>query len=312
MDVASQLNDPTSLHGVQYQENSNLTCRICHPDHRGLSASLTDMSMVHINHETFGYSLNAHQQQVDGTPFACKTCHVAGYTAFDQIICFTCHQQINPDFMFSHQQAYGQDCLACHDGIDTYGSDFDHDTTAFQLVGKHNQLACVDCHPTARSIADLKATPQDCYSCHAGDDAHQGEFGAGCATCHTPDGWLPASFDHALTRFPLTGAHTQIECTQCHNTLTFAGLSLVCSSCHTDPAIHAGLFAGMTCDQCHSTSAWAPASFNLNHPAQCDDENCINHEEASCRDCHPDSLSTATCLKCHSSNNPDDDHGDDD
>lgn len=443
-DVATQLNDPTSLHGSQYQKNPNLTCRICHPDHRGASASLTDMSKVNISHDMFGYSLNAHPQQVDGTLFACKTCHVTGYTTFDQMICAGCHQQINADFMPSHLEAYGQNCLACHDGIDTYGHDFNHDIVAFQLVGKHDQLDCGECHAGARNIADLKATPQDCNSCHAKDDAHRGEFGTGCVDCHTPNGWLPASFDHSLTQFPLTGAHTQINCTQCHTTQAFTALSTACSSCHTDPAVHAGLFhqmtcdqchttaiwnpstfdhsltrftltgahvqlactqchapagdiisatcaachdepdihaglftdmtceqchttiswspatfdhsstlfpltgahsslactschiageiprissscaschpepsyhaglfAGISCDQCHRTSAWIPASFNLNHPAQCEEENCINHEGASCRDCHPTNLSTATCLKCHSSNNPGD-GGDDD
>ncbi len=165
------------------------------------------------------------------------------------------------------------------------------------------------CHIGARSIADLKATPQDCYGCHAKDDAHKGQFGNGCGTCHTTSGWLPASFDHSLTKFPLTGAHTKLSCSQCHTNAVFTTLSTACSSCHPDPSFHAGLFAGMTCDQCHTTTAWSPATFNLSHPASCGEVSCIDHERAICRDCHTVNLSTATCLKCHDSNRPGDGEG---
>jgi len=442
-DVAAQLQDPSTLHGDQQKKNPSMTCRTCHPDHRGPDASLIDLSKVDISHDAFGYALTAHQLQADGSPFACNTCHVNGYTTFDQTVCTACHQQIKADFMPPHLQAYGDNCLACHDGIDTYGHTFSHANVAFQLTGKHAQAACYGCHTGARSLADLKTTSQDCSSCHAKDDPHNGQFGTGCGSCHTTDGWLPATFDHSLTRFPLTGAHTSLDCTQCHpnavftaidtacvschakddhhngqfgtdcgmchtttawlpatfdHSLTqfpltgahasldcaqchpgavftaiattcvschakddhhngqfgtdcgachsttawlpatfdhsrtrfpltgahagldcsrchanqvFTGLSTVCSSCHPEPSFHAGLFAGMTCDQCHNTSSWSPATFNLAHPNVCGEGGCVNHEGATCRDCHTANLSTSTCLKCHTSNNPVDGGGGD-
>jgi len=369
-DVAAQLQDPSTLHGDQMKKKPGMPCRACHPDHRGPNAPLTDMSMVDISHDAFGYSLAAHQHQTDGSPFACNTCHVNGYSKFDQTVCIACHQQIKADFMQAHLQAYGENCLACHDGIDTYGHNFDHSKVAFQLTGKHASLDCGACHTSARSIADMKATPQDCYSCHAKDDAHQGQFGTDCGTCHTTTAWLPATFDHSLTKFPLTGAHTSLACSQCHTNAVFTNLptdcyschakddahngqfgtdcgtchsttawlpatfdhsrtkfpltgahanlgctkchvnnnftnlSSDCASCHPEPAFHAGLFVGMSCDQCHNTTAWSPASFNLSHPNSCGEDSCINHQGATCRDCHPSNLSTATCLKCHDSNNP--------
>jgi hypothetical protein len=369
-DVAAELQDPSTLHGDQLMKKPGKPCRSCHPDHRGPNAPLTDMSMVDISHDAFGYSLAAHQHQTDGSPFACNTCHVNGYSIFDQTVCTVCHEQIKADFMQAHLQAYGENCLACHDGIDTYGHNFDHSKVAFQLTGKHASLDCGACHTDARSIADMKATPQDCYSCHAKDDAHQGQFGTDCGTCHTTNGWLPATFDHSLTKFPLTGAHTSLACSlchanavftnlptdcyschakddahngqfgtdcgtchstnawlpatfdhsltkfpltgahtnlacsQCHTNAVFTNLSTDCASCHPDPAFHAGLFAGMSCDQCHNTTAWSPATFNLSHPNSCGEDSCINHEGATCLDCHTANLSTATCLKCHDSNNP--------
>jgi hypothetical protein len=440
-DVADQLKDPSTLHGDQLKKKPGMTCRLCHPDHRGPNAPLTDMSKVDISHDAFGYALTAHQHQTDGSPFACNTCHVKGFTTFDQTVCSACHQQIKADFMSSHLQAYGENCLACHDGIDTHGHNFDHSKVGFQLTGKHSALDCAACHSGARSISDLKATPQDCYACHTKDDAHKGQLGTGCGTCHTTNGWLPATFDHSKSKFPLTGAHATLDCTKCHlnnifttlatdcyschakddahkgqfgtdcslchsttawlpasfdhskskfpltgahaslecskchlnNVFTaidpicfschskddahngqfgtdcsmchsttawlpatfdhsrtkfpltgahvsldctkchlnnnFTNLSAACASCHTDPAFHAGLFAGISCDQCHNTSAWSPATFNLPHPGGCGDSGCIGHQGATCRDCHTVNLSTATCLKCHTSNNPGDGGG---
>jgi hypothetical protein len=374
-DIAAELQDPSTLHGDEVKRNPRMTCRVCHPDHRGANASLLDLSKVDISHNTFGYALTAHQRQSDGSPFECNTCHLNDYSIFDQAVCSSCHQQINAEFMSAHLQAYGVDCLGCHDGIDSYGQHFDHNIVAFQLTGKHDQLDCGACHTAARSIADLKATPQECFSCHARDDAHQGQFGTGCASCHTTEGWLPATFDHSKTQFPLTGAHISLACTQCHTApgfsalstdcfschakddahqgefgtgcdschttdawlpatfdhsktkfplngahigLTcsqchanqvFTGLDAACASCHLDPSFHVGLFAGIACDQCHNTSAWSPAAFNLAHPNSCGEVTCIDHERATCRDCHPSELASATCLKCHDSNNPGDGEG---
>lgn len=440
-EVAAQLNDPTTLHGDQMKKQPGLTCRHCHPDHNGPNGSLIDLSKADLSHDAFGFALTAHPKQADGSPFLCNTCHINGYASFDQSVCLTCHQQLKADFIQAHSQNFGQDCLACHDGIDTYGHKFDHDSVAFKLTGKHAQVDCADCHTGARSLADLKATPQDCNSCHAKDDAHQGQLGTDCGACHTPDGWTPASFDHAKSKFPLTGTHATLECTschinneftpldiacfschakddahngqfgtqcdtchnttawlpatfdhsalgfpltgaheslecgqchlnniftgldpacyschakddahngqfgtdcgqchstsawlpatfdhsktgfpldgahtglacdQCHANEVFTGLSPACASCHADPAFHAGLFAGMSCDQCHNTSSWSPAQFNASHPNACGEVTCIDHEGATCRDCHTVDLMDATCLKCHDNNNPGDGGG---
>lgn len=308
-DVAAQEQDPTTLHGDQLLKKPGLACRSCHPDHRGPNASLTDLSMTNISHGAFGYSLSAHHKQTDGSAFVCSTCHASGYSKFDQTVCTACHQLIKADFMLSHLQAYGNNCLACHDGIDTYGHNFNHGTVAFHLTGKHAPLVCGACHTGARTIGDLKATPQGCSSCHAKDDAHKGQFGNGCGTCHITNGWLPATFDHSLTKFPLTGAHTGLACTKCHTKAVFTVLPTACASCHPDPAFHAGLFRGMACDQCHTTSAWMPATFNLPHSGNCGEGGCINHRGATCNDCHSVNLSTYTCLKCHDSNTPGDGGG---
>jgi hypothetical protein len=368
MDIPAQLDDPSKLHGNLQKNNPNMmACRNCHPDHLGPNAALTNLSKADVSHAAFGYALTAHQLKSDGSSFACADCHTVSYVKFDQGVCATCHGQIKADFMQAHIQAYGTGCLACHDGVDTYGHTFNHALVAFQLTGKHAQATCAQCHTGARTIADLKATSQDCNSCHAKDDAHQGQLGTNCASCHTTAGWLPAAFDHNLASFkligshasvpctschvnavfkgtptdcyschkkddkhneqfgtacdachtpngwlpatfdhsvfPLTGGHAGLPCTRCHTTGVFTGLSTACAACHANPPFHAGLFTGTPCSACHNTSSWTPAKYTGPHPGGCDG-NCIDHGGASCRDCHTVTLMTATCTKCHDSNNP--------
>ena len=54
-----------------------------------------------------------------------------------------------------------------------------------------------------------------CASCHL--DEHRGRVSRQCQDCHTQTAWKPAPrFDHATTRFPLTGKHADVRCDQCH------------------------------------------------------------------------------------------------
>jgi hypothetical protein len=289
-DVGVQLADLQSLHGALNRGNPRLPCRACHSDHNGPATPLTVIGSF--SHEALGYSLQGHARRTDGTPFTCADCHTAGFSSFQSAGCETCHRQDDPAFMDAHVLAFGGDCLACHDGVDTYGAGFDH-ARYFPLTGKHTPALCGDCHLGARSRADLQAAPADCASCHAAADAHAGSFGTNCAACHTAEGWKPATFDHSLSTFPLTGAHARVECSQCHRDNVFQGTPGDCAACHPDPAYHLGLF-GTACAQCHNTSAWAPASFSGAHtfPTR-------HGEAAACRDCHTLSLSAWTCDVCH-------------
>ncbi|NCP87882.1 hypothetical protein GW781_13340 [bacterium] len=61
-------------------------------------------------------------------------------------------------FMTAHGIEYGENCLDCHDGVETLGKTFDHNALVFTLAGKHAGLRCVECHTNARSRADFKDT----------------------------------------------------------------------------------------------------------------------------------------------------------
>ncbi len=303
-DVAAQWQDPSTLHGVLRQNNPNLACRNCHPDHRGPDAPLTDISNARFPHESLGYSLKAHQRKTDGSPFGCNDCHAQVYTSFDQAVCAACHQQVEAVFTQAHTLAFGSDCLTCHDGVDTYGRNFDHNQQTYQLIGKHAEAICTGCHLNARSLADLKSAPQDCYSCHAQDDNHQGRYGADCGACHTPAGWIPATFDHNLSAFKLDGKHADVACENCHINLVFKGTPTDCYSCHQKDDEHNGQF-GTNCAACHTTAGWLPANVDHNLFAF---QLTGKHATVACESCHINNVFKGTPTDCYACHQKDDNH----
>ena len=64
-------------------------------------------------------------------------------------------------------------------------------------------------------------------------------------------------FDHAKTRYPLTGLHAQVACAKCHTPgqdgkPRYTGIPFnQCTDCHSDP--HHGSFA-QGCQACHNTA----------------------------------------------------------
>lgn len=295
--IAAQLNNPSLVHGVFQAADPGLTCWVCHPDHKGANAPTTVMVDLNFPHEALGYALTAHQTRSDGTLFTCADCHGDTFTAhYDQAPCMTCHQQIKPGFMQDHLQAYGDNCLGCHDGVDNYGHAFNHAAVVFKLTGKHAGLVCGRCHTGARNIADFKATSQDCFSCHAANDTHQGQLGTSCAACHTTAGWLPATFDHNLSSFKLIGKHAGVPCSGCHVNAVFKGTPTDCFSCHARDDKHKGQF-GTACDLCHTPNGWLPPTFDHRiFPLT------GGHANLTCTSCHKNEvfkgLSTA-CAACH-------------
>ena len=297
-DVGAQMIEVASLHGSITHNNPNLTCRHCHPDHRGPDASLTIATGADFPHDALGFSLAGHRQTVGGAAFACPDCHAQSISVFDLQDCETCHAQIDAAFSQAHLIHYGADCLACHDGVDRFGKSFTHNGFNFKLDGKHAQVNCADCHANSRAAADFATAPADCYSCHANDDEHNGKFGADCASCHNASNWDDATFDHSRSAFPLTGAHERVDCEKCHADNQFANTPAQCVNCHADPVFHLGLFDS-DCASCHSTAAWRPAQYNLPHTFP------LNHGESglvSCVTCHPSAFTAYTCYGCHEHN----------
>ena len=308
--------DPQNFHAVMLAQSQNAGCNGCHTDHRGKNASLTSLDLRDFPHLAVGYSLQAHQNTAQGSGFACSDCHGSDLSQFIVTVCTDCHAQIDAAYTQVHTQTFGTECLACHDGVDRYGGDFDHNLLPFQLAGKHAATACAGCHAGAHTVGDLQAARQDCFGCHAKDDAHQGQFGQDCASCHTPENWQDATFDHSLAAFALSGAHVDVACESCHINSVFKGTPHECAACHIQDDVHQGQF-GQDCAGCHTPEDWKQASFDHSLAAfaltgahinvectRCHTDNVFKGTPQECGACHADpdfhsGLFPADCAACH-------------
>ncbi len=298
-DITAQLEDPTSLHSLVRFGQTDLNCRTCHTEHHGPTASLTRIPPGWDPHDQLGFSLKTHRLRMDGTPFECKDCHENGYSGpFDQLVCATCHLKVDQVFTQDHILTFWTDCQACHDGLDSHGSTFDHNQVPFNLVGLHALTLCSQCHVNARNMSDLQATTQDCFACHEKDDQHLGQFGTKCGICHTAEGWgKSAQFDHNLANFKLTGLHVKVTCNACHINNKYKGIPSDCFSCHAKDDKHAGQF-GTDCASCHTSDGWNRAVDHSQFAFHLDGK----HATVACESCHQnaDFKNTPTdCVACH-------------
>lgn len=298
VDIASQMKEAASMHGTMLHDNPELGCRHCHPEHGGADAVLTEMTDAAFPHELVGFSLNGHSLTAANEPFTCHDCHTDDISSLDPNTCDSCHRQLDVSFMTAHTLSFGTACLECHDGVDRFGKNFDHDVYPFKLKGKHIGLSCAHCHFTARGYGDFQVTLQDCYSCHQKDEPHDGRYGFSCVDCHTENGWTPASFDHNLSAFKLEGEHQEAACESCHQNNVFAGTPADCYSCHRQDDEHNGQY-GTDCAACHNPSDWENADFDHNRsnfPLT------GGHARVECQRCHSGGqfkgLSTS-CASCH-------------
>jgi cytochrome c3-like protein len=300
-----ELADPSSLHGILRRNQTTLNCLLCHREHRGPNAPLTELSAATFPHELLGFSLKAHQSRADGSSFACKDCHAASsYRPFDENVCAKCHRQMDATFMQAHTIGFGTACTNCHDGVETLGKNFDHSKTTFALTGKHKQIICTACHTDVRNFADFKATSQDCFACHAKDDNHQGRFGTDCGSCHTPVGWKPAKFDHNLAAFKLIGKHTEVACEECHKNDVYKGTPMDCAACHLKDDAHNGQF-GTDCGTCHTPVGWDQV--NVDH-SRFAFKLTGKHITVKCEGCHVNGVFKGTPTLCGTCHKKDDNH----
>jgi hypothetical protein len=197
------------------------------------------------------------------------------------------------------------DCASCHtvDGFRVAAfSVAQHAKTKYQLEGKHQQVACLDCHqknPPGVPAAQLGSAAVlmrpafgTCLACHRDD--HGGQLAARpdkgtCSACHTVAGWNTTTFSvaaHSNTRFALQGRHAEIACSACHGPkrtglhplpdsasaggagVRFRLGELQCTACHVDP--HQGRFAAggahpvaSGCLGCHNTRSYRPSTVDV-------------------------------------------------
>ena len=220
---------------------------------------------------------------------ACKSCHANGLYKGTPTNCYSCHA--NKD---NHNGQFGTNCGGCHKPTKWSDVSFDHNNTGFPLSGKHTNAQCSACH----SNGVFKGTPSDCYSCHANKDNHNGQFGTNCGACHNPSGWGNVTFNHNNTSFPLSGKHTNVQCSACHANGVYKGTPTNCYSCHANKDAHNGQF-GTNCGSCHNPNGWGNATFNHSNTGF---PLIGKHTNVSCTDCHKNGVYQGTstqCISCH-------------
>ncbi|MDX2262174.1 MAG: hypothetical protein SFU84_10815 [Gemmatimonadales bacterium] len=285
----------------------------------------------------------AHQSLEGATK--CSQCHGPSRDAMPRL-CLNCHKEVT--LLVSQGRGYhareaktsGKSCASCHP--DHAGREFamiawpaggrdrfDHRGAGWALEGKHAPLACAKCHiaeyrtdPAAlisprKGSAGWLGLETACSSCHKTDDPHRNSLGPKCETCHSAEGWSPApKFDHATSRYPLTGAHEEVTCAKCHLAPTLritpdaAGKRVPlyrpleyaeCASCHADP--HKGRLS-TKCSDCHVTKGFDVLDrrgFNhglTRYPLL------GKHRQVGCERCHGRDMATprpasTTCSGCH-------------
>lgn len=267
------------------------------------------------DHSRTRYPLTGKHSSVE-----CASCHRNSNfgVRVAHALCIDCHRDEH-DGQFAKRMDRG-DCGACHTLNGFARSTFDvkaHLTTKYPLMGKHAQVACVDCHEKKGSFTNYHPKAESCTDCH--QDVHDRQFVARyanrCETCHNVDGFTPSTFTlvrHRQTRFDLGGAHVAVACTDCHkqsrprapHQYVFEQRS--CVTCHRDP--HELAAQQKQCEACHTVNAWIPA-LGFDH-SNTRFTLLGSHRAVDCLSCHKPKTTAAVklipfkgapehCLGCH-------------
>jgi hypothetical protein len=286
------------LHG----RSTEKACEACHHEHHGRGFPIIDWGeggQKSFDHAKTGFQLTGKHAKAK-----CETCHDPRRVtdgAVKEVLakgrksllgapatCAGCHFD-------EHRGQLGNDCQKCHtpEAWKPASKGFDHAQTKYPLAGLHAKVPCAKCHvpltdpegkhdfPPAVSptYARYKPLPfATCTDCHK--DPHQNRFGLLCVTCHVVDGWKVIRVTqgekvafHEKARYPLRGAHVQVECKFCHGPFegqakaVFKDLRFAaCTDCHQDA--HLGQLGPKgtpqaACDRCHAVQGWVPVRFEL-------------------------------------------------
>ncbi len=258
-------------------EISGKQCVICHSDHHGKKFQMIRFEKGKFNHQLTGYKLDgAHVKQ------ECSSCHKKQFISQKEIKekkytylglsqeCKSCHDDY-------HQNSLSANCLDCHD-LNSFkeAPKFDHNNSKFTLLGKHQNVKCVECHIVkqlnGKRFQEFAGVSfKNCTSCHK--DVHENKFGQNCTKCHSEQSFQIiksiGSFDHNSTNFKLENKHQSVDCKKCHKSkLTDPVKHSSCTDCHTDyhqsEFVRNGIIED--CSSCHDTKGFEYTSFTIeNH-----------------------------------------------
>ena len=164
--------------------------------------------------------------------------------------------------------------------------------TKCHILGKKvSNQQCLDCHTELKVRIDLKK------GYHSSSEVR----GKECVTCHSDHHGLnfqivrfeKDKFNHDLSGFNLSGAHSKQLCIKCHKPefindakikkkkFTYLGLSPACLTCHTD--YHQKTLS-LNCAECHDFDLFKPAK-KFDH-SKAKFQLSGKHQELACLACH--------------------------
>jgi hypothetical protein len=291
-------------------------CAKCHNDHHGKNFQIIKFNASAFQHSLTGFLLEgAHGKQT------CNKCHIAKFISNKKLQakphtylglnteCVSCHTDY-------HQNTLTGSCTKCH-GQEAFkpALKFSHANSKFQLIGKHQSVACLKCHRMETKAGKpfqkfAGVSFSNCTSCHT--DVHQNKFGQNCKQCHSENSFHSiknsGSFDHSKTRFMLEGKHANVMCASCHKTKFTDPLKFDnCTDCHSD--YHKGQFAksenSPDCIKCHTVNGFSPSNFTIENHSQCNFKLQGAHVATACFECHHKQKDWsfrnvgANCVDCH-------------
>lgn len=298
----------------------NSDCVSCHYDDYLESKSIdhieagfgTDCVRCHV--ETTGFAVLFDHNQT-GTELTgahvflkCVECHSGDFFRSLPTTCVTCHRDdyeavTSPDHV---DAGFSVSCEECHNTTAWIPADFDSKHSFFPLTGSHSNLSCVECHINE----GYKGLSSDCVACHQGDlsestDPDHDFFGFSrvCSDCHTTLTWIPSTYSHDVTGYPLEGTHVSVNCSACHTAAYGKKPPSDCYGCHRQDYEnafgHTTNSYPLNCLECHLQTSWEQVTFT--HDAFPIYSGAHRNVWISCAECHPTSgnYSDFTCLVCH-------------
>jgi hypothetical protein len=303
----------TSCHKDPHQNKFGQDCSQCHNE----DSFLVVKGVRGFDHNKTDFKLVGKHQVVN-----CKACHKGKFTdPLKSAKCTDCHSDYHKKQFAVN--GVSPDCSKCHNvkGFNLFSfTPEQHNQSAFPLKGSHEAIPCFECHKKQKDW-NFRGIGINCKDCHK--DVHQAFIPAkyypesNCSICHNSVRWAEVAFDHSKTSFPLTGAHSKINCRACHlkgdnasiSQQKFTGLPGKCNDCHDDKHFRQFEKNGITdCSQCHAPEKWVPARFDHSKAAFKLDGKHIN---VPCIKCHKPQqegsvyyvkykLKVFTCESCHS------------
>jgi Class III cytochrome C family len=310
-----------TCHKDEHEGRLGKNCLQCH-NYNDWKSVATQLGQF--DHSKTRYPLTGLHAQV-----TCQKCHTPGpdnkprYAGLPFSKCSDCHSDPH------HGSFARQTCQSCHNtngwkrvSTAALNQSFDHSKTKYPLLGKHQQVECVQCH--VKGDFKKQVAFQQCTDCHK--DEHGGQFvkradKGECASCHTVEGFKPAKYgvkEHAASAYPLEAKHATLQCAQCHipkGKETLYKMKFArCMDCHKDD--HQGQFAAAPylnrCEQCHTLNGYRPSTYTLAKHKESRFVLTGGHIATPCGDCHKDRstpeakyavlyrFEDRSCTVCHS------------